>query len=269
VLLHHVLAGEDGPFLVAIPGGPGFDHGHLRPGLDPLADDARLVYVDPRNTGRSPKAPLDEWTLEQNADDVAETCESVGIERAVVFGHSAGGFVALTLALRRPDLVSGVILASTTASFAAEPDDDAAPSLLDRAGPEAAEIARRLFSGDLSPETQMAFALHVAPYYAGPTHPELPAHVFSLSEINGEVAQHFFTTLARSYDVRPRLSEVTVPALVVCGSWDWVIAPSKTRSLASALAAAELLELPDAAHLAFVEEPEAFLPAARSLLARS
>jgi proline iminopeptidase len=269
VELHLVAAGEQGPFVVAIPGGPGFDHGQLRPGLDPLADGARVLYVDPRNTGGSPHAPIETWTLEQTADDVAETCAAAGVGRAVVFGHSAGGFAALVLALRHPGLVAGLILCNTSPVFGAVPDDDPPPSLLERAGPEAAAVAQRVFSGDGSPETGMAFVQQVAPFYSGPTHMDVPPLLFGLSGYNPEVGRHFFGALAQRYDVRPRLGEIAVPALVVCGGWDWVIAPVKGRILAAGLPDAELLELPSAGHFSYAEEPEAFLAAARNLIRRS
>jgi len=86
------------PTIVVVHGGPGFDHGDLRPGLTPLAEEAQLVFVDLRGQGRSASVPLDTVTLERMADDVAALCEVVGIERPIVFGHSAGGFVALHLA---------------------------------------------------------------------------------------------------------------------------------------------------------------------------
>lgn len=260
--LHTVEVGDAGPTLLAIPGGPGFDHAHLRPGLDPLADTARIVYVDPRNTGRSPQPPLDEWTLEQTADDLA----ALELGPVFAFGHSAGGFTALHFALRHPALVRGLILASTSPTFLAIDDPAPPPSLLERAGPEAAEVARRLFGGDASPETLMAFAVQVAPFYAGPPHMDVPPRIFPLSEFNHEVGGHFFGRIAPTYDVRPRLAEIEVPALVVVGGWDWVIAPARGRLIATSLPRAELLDLPDAGHFAFIEEPDVFLPAARKLL---
>ena len=60
-----------GPTLVALHGGPGFDHAYLRPGLDPLAAWAQVVHVDLRGQGRSGRPPLATCTLEQMADDVA------------------------------------------------------------------------------------------------------------------------------------------------------------------------------------------------------
>ena len=68
--LHTETVGAGLP-IVVLPGGPGFSHGYLRPGLDPLADVALIVYVDLRNTGRSEHGPIEECTLEQMADDVA------------------------------------------------------------------------------------------------------------------------------------------------------------------------------------------------------
>src|SRR5262245_53323497 len=69
------------PTVVALHGGPGFDHGYLRPGLSPLASDAQIIYVDLRGQGRSGRPPLETCTLEQMADDVALLCERLGIAR--------------------------------------------------------------------------------------------------------------------------------------------------------------------------------------------
>ena len=87
------------------------------------------------------------------ADDVAALCAALGIERPVVFGHSAGGFVALHLALRHPELPAGLILCHTAPTLAPLPDPHPPPGPAERGGPEAAAAAARLFGGDFSPET--------------------------------------------------------------------------------------------------------------------
>jgi pimeloyl-ACP methyl ester carboxylesterase len=51
----------------------------------------------------------------QLADYVAHAAEVLGIQKAVVVGHSLGGGVALHLALRRPDLVDGLVLLAPAA----------------------------------------------------------------------------------------------------------------------------------------------------------
>jgi proline iminopeptidase len=77
-------------------------------------------------------------------DDVAALCTALGIERPLVLGHSAGGFVALQLALRHPGLPGGLILCHTAPTLAA-PDRDPPAGPAERGGPAAAAAAARLF----------------------------------------------------------------------------------------------------------------------------
>lgn len=136
------------PTLLALHGGPGFDQGYLRPGLRPLANDAQLVFVDLRGQGRSARPPVESCTLEQMADDVAALCHRLGIEHPIVFGHSAGGFVALHLALRHVELPCGLILCDSAPTLAPLPDDAPPAGLVERAGADAVAVAQRLFAGD-------------------------------------------------------------------------------------------------------------------------
>lgn len=76
-------------------------------------------------------------TLEQMADDVRELINTQRIRKPHVFGHAAGGFVALQFALRHPKLVGGTTLSASSDSRA-NPicyGRASAPSLTDRAPP--------------------------------------------------------------------------------------------------------------------------------------
>jgi len=256
------------PTLVVLHGGPGFDQGYLRPGLRPLADDAQLLFVDLRGQGRSGRPPTESCTLEQMADDVAALCRCLGVERPIVFGHSSGGFVALQLALRHPSLPAGLVLCATSPTLQPLPDADPPPALADRAGDEADAVAKRLFGGDFSAATLEAFGEQVAPFYAAPGHMDVPGRLLALSTMNADVARHFFTTLAPRYDLRPRLGEIATPALVLFGRHDWVCSPAAGRCIAEGLAAAELVELPDAGHFPFSETPAPCLEAVREHIFR-
>jgi proline iminopeptidase len=255
------------PTILVVPGGPGFDQGYLRPGLDPLAAWAQLLFVDLRRQGRSGRPPVDTCTLEQMADDLAELCIALGLGSPVVFGHSAGGFVALHLTIRHPEAVGGLILCDTAPTLAPLPDDDPPLGLADRAPAEAVQIAGRLFGGDFSPETFDAFERLVAPYYAGPTHIDVPGQILPLSTLATDVASHFFGALAGSYDLRPHLAEITAPTLVLFGRHDWVCPPAASRTLATTIPAARLVEIESAGHFPFAEEPDSFQTAVREFLA--
>lgn len=257
------------PTLVALHGGPGLDHGYLRPGLGSLRDHAQVVYVDLRGHGRSGRPALESCTLEQMADDVAALCDLLGIEHPVILGHSAGGFVALQLSIRHPELPGGLILCHTSPTFAPLPDDEPdepRPTLASRAGPEVLAAAKRFFGGDTSPDVLKSFVEQVAPFYGGPSHMEVPARLFALSSVTPELMQYFFSKLAAGYDVRPQLGAISVPTLVLFGRHDWVCPPVASRTMARAIPGAKLVELTESGHFGFSEEPGKFQDAVSAFL---
>jgi len=69
----------------------------------------RLIAIDNRGTGRSPKPP-GPYSIEAMADDAAEALEG---RTAHVAGFSMGGYIAQTLALRQPRLVDRLVLVCT------------------------------------------------------------------------------------------------------------------------------------------------------------
>jgi pimeloyl-ACP methyl ester carboxylesterase len=84
-----------------------------------LAQRFRVITTDLWGHGRTPdrEGP---FSLESFASDVAELIERVAGGQASVLGHSIGGAVGLTLALRRPELVNKLIVASAGFDHSAE-----------------------------------------------------------------------------------------------------------------------------------------------------
>lgn len=74
-----------------------------------LATTRRVVMVDMRNHGASPWEPDNSYPA--LAGDLAEAAERLCSGRAVVLGHSMGGKAAMVLALTRPELLAGLIVA--------------------------------------------------------------------------------------------------------------------------------------------------------------
>jgi pimeloyl-ACP methyl ester carboxylesterase len=58
------------------------------------------------------------------------------------------------------------------------------------------------------------------------------------------------------------------PALVVTGGWDWVIAPARSRAVADGIPDSTFVELAEAGHFSFSEEPQQFQAAVREYLGR-
>jgi len=55
------------------------------------------------------------------------------------------------------------------------------------------------------------------------------------------------------WDLRPQISDLGVPALVLCGERDPIVAPEDTAELAITLPSAELVSVPGAAHSVLAE----------------
>src|SRR5271170_4112969 len=86
------------------------DHTYLAPQFEHFAKKGRrVVALDLRGHGASGK-PVERYTMQGFADDVAFVCDHLGLAEAIVIGHSMGGIVALDLASRYPALLSALIM---------------------------------------------------------------------------------------------------------------------------------------------------------------
>jgi pimeloyl-ACP methyl ester carboxylesterase len=104
------------PPLVAIHGGPSWDHSYLLPGLLPVATARYVILVDMRGCGRTSRDLVpDAYQPEFVIDDLARLMEVLGHEQVDLLGFSTGGQVALLFAEAQPDRIRRLILASTTA----------------------------------------------------------------------------------------------------------------------------------------------------------
>ena len=91
--------------------------------LRTLASFSRLILFDRRGTGASdppPPDPLPPW--ESYAEELVAVMDEVGCERAALLAQVDAGPLALFFAGSRPDRTSALILAHTTAKFAATDD---------------------------------------------------------------------------------------------------------------------------------------------------
>lgn len=71
---------------------------------------AESIMYDLRGHGRSQR-PADGYTVDDAVDDLAALLTELGVHRPVhLVGNSYGGVVALRCALRRPDLVAGLVV---------------------------------------------------------------------------------------------------------------------------------------------------------------
>ena len=216
----------------------------FRPQIDALRSRARLVFPDQRGFGASGSGDALVTTMETMAKDMFALLDHLAIARAIVCGCSMGGYVAMAMLRLAPHRVSGLVLLGPNA------DADDAKTKEGRettASKIASEGARVLVEGP----TSMLPKLLAAPEGA---HAEAVRAMIATNGREGlAAAMRGLGAREASHDV---LAAYHGPTLLVAGGRDVPAPPEKARALAKAMRQAELVEIPDAGHLVYLEAAE-------------
>jgi 3-oxoadipate enol-lactonase len=211
-----------------------------------LSSQFRIITIDLRGHGES-DAPLWRYTLEQSADDVCALLDHLRIQRALFVGLSMGGYILFFLYRKYAARVKGLILADTKAQADTEEGKNGRFQLAQIAYRKGASaIADIMISRLLSPATIQ-------------TNPDLVQQVRAMIEgnqISGITGD--LMAMAERPDSVPLLRQITCPTQIIVGELDQATPPSDAKLMAEQISHARLTIIPNAAHLANLEQPEAF-----------
>jgi len=136
----------DAPPLILSPG-LGGSASYWAPNIPALAEHFRVIAYDHRGTGRSDLTLPDVVTVDDFADDMLALMDGLGLGKAHIIGHAAGGVAGLALALKAPDRLDKLIVVNGWAK--ADPHFlrcfEARLALLRHAGVEAFLRAQPIF----------------------------------------------------------------------------------------------------------------------------
>jgi len=217
--------------------------------LPTLGARLRTLALDYRDVGDSDPAP-GPYTIAEVADDVHALARTLEIDRASVVGISMGGFVALELALRHPDLVDRLVLVVTSAG---------GPTHVSTSP----EIMRLLMPGDEEVESGEG-ARRVCAAVAGPgfaeRHPEEIDAFVEIARHRPLTREAYLRQLqaCRAHDVSDRLGAIDAPTLVLHGDSDPLVPVENGRHLAAGIAGARLVVYPGVGHIPEVEIADRF-----------
>jgi proline iminopeptidase len=235
-----------------------------RPWLDPLADEFRLLYVDERGQGRSDRVDPATLTLSVLARDVDQLAEALELERFALLGHSFGAIVATTHAIEVGTAEGYVISGGGDSSAALEADVGAA---LEALGDDGAAIAQS-WEDEKTVQTEAEFValmqVQMPFHFAGAVPPDFGAQTLYAPD----VLRHAANTGYGDFDYPPHLERVSRPTLVIAGEHDRTTTPRAARTLHDGIRDSELVLVPDAGHMSYVEAPDAYLGAVRAFLRR-
>lgn len=237
-----------GPALVLLHAFP-LDHRVWAGTASALAGRARVVVPDLPGFGAAPLPdPHPQCvSMEAMATAVADALDAQGIRPAAVGGVSMGGYVALALAARRPDLVPALVLVDTRARADRPEERETRLRMVDTmlgAGPRAGgHLATLMLPRLLSPRAPEALVAEVRAWIAAAP---LPA-VLAAQRGMAERADHGAT-----------LAAFAGPVFAAGGALDPLVPPEDVEALAGAARDGHALIVPGAGHLPQLEAPEAF-----------
>lgn len=107
IQLNYITAGEGFPLILLH--GNGEDHTYFKHQMGPFSEKFRVIALDTRGHGRSPRGTAP-FTLEQFAEDLKGFLDSREISRCHLLGFSDGANIALLFALKYPEYVEKLIL---------------------------------------------------------------------------------------------------------------------------------------------------------------
>jgi pimeloyl-ACP methyl ester carboxylesterase len=213
-----------------------------------LADRRRVIALDLRNHGASPRAPT--MSYADMAEDVLETLRALGALPGALVGHSMGGKVAMRAALEAPAAVSRLLVA------------DIAPVAYDHAGSNGRLVAA-MTALDLRPgltRTEAAAALATSV-------PDPAVRGFLLQNLLPGAAPSWRLNLPAIAAAMPSLvgwsdpegASYAGPTLFLAGGRSDYLLPDYRPAIRARFPAARFVTLKDAGHWLHADDPDGFV----------
>jgi len=264
VRLHYIEQGQGDPVIVFHGNGAMIQDFVLSGLVDALASRYRVIVFDRPGYGHSER-PRRLWTARSYATLFSRALRSLGVERAVVVGHSWGTLVALALALEDASLIRGLVLVSGYYYPTARADV-------------------LLFSPPAIPVVGDVMRYTISPLIVRMILPKLVRHIFSPVAVPARFRRWFPMDLAlrpsqlraaaedtalmipSAVSMTGRYQDITMPVVIVAGSQDRVVNPERQSGrLHRALPQSEFVLLPGLGHMVHYSAPRTIADAVESL----
>ncbi|MGH2522026.1 MAG: alpha/beta fold hydrolase [Anaerolineales bacterium] len=227
--------------------------GLWQPTMEALSQQHRCYALDFWGFGESGKK-RDSYAVGDFMELVRQFMDALGIESAPLVGHSMGGTASLGTTLRYPERVTKVcvigspIVGSSLSPFLQLAGVRWIGSLV-RNSPSALKLGVRLSSPLITRNPKTWYPMVAR-------------------DISRTTVESFFSSVGslRRTDLRPRLSEVRVPALGIYGMRDVIVHPKQYEQLQAGVKHARIEILPRSGHFPMLDEPERYLDIIKSFL---
>jgi len=222
--------------IVLIHGYP-LDHTIWQPIIPILEKDAHLILPDLRGHGSSP-TPEGTYSVENMADDISGLLDFLRVRKAILVGHSLGGYVALAFANKYPQKLKGLgLVASKTNADNASQKEARLKAIADIQVNGIAPVA-----------DTMSAKLVVNPNLM----PELHKLIMKMDPAGAIGALY---AMAERDDSSKVVANLKIPIMVVAGVADVLIPIETSRQMTNLSSTSTYMELEGVGHMPMLEAP--------------
>ncbi len=206
-----------------------------------LSTDHRVVTYDHRGQGRSAPAPRERLDMDTLTEDAAALIEALDLAPCTYVGNSMGGFVALRLAARRPDLVASVVVAGSSADV--EGSKAEFEPLVEALGEHGVgpvlDVVTHIMLGDhtMAERTELTAAARER-----------------LAQLGPQIADAAWQVVQRTA-ILDELGDCKVPILVIAGAEDHAYPLPKSEQIVAVAPHARLEVIDRVGHSVMLEDP--------------
>lgn len=220
--------------------------------MDLLTRKYRVLRYDQRGHGHS-DAPAVPYSFDLLVDDVIALMDHYGIDKTDFIGLSMGGMTGMGLALSHPNRFGCMILADARSVAT-----DAYRAMWDQ------RIATIKNSG-IEPVAEASLGLWFTDEWraANPEATEAARAMIAATHPQGYIAS---CHALRELDYLKDLGSVAIPVLYLCGGNDKGAPPAEMQEMARVTPGSRYVEIPNAGHLANLNQPETFNAAVAEFL---
>ena len=205
----------------------------------------RFIAIDAPGYGETPLP--EEPGFGPHSSGVIQSMDSLGIETAIICGHSLGGMTAQEIYAAAPDRVDGLILSATSPAFGRPDGDFQKQFLASRMKPFDDGMTMLEFANNFVPKLLGSSATDRAIAEVKQVLKTVPIPTYKLA----------MQTITQ-FDQRANLPNISVPVLLIAGAEDTNSPASMMAKMASKINGSNYVELEGTGHLAPVENPDGF-----------
>lgn len=213
-----------------------------------LARSYRVIRIDLLGHGRSAKPAGGGYAIPQHAHRLGQVLDRLGVQHAVLVGHSTGGYVATALAEQRGDLVTALALIDTGPRMDAFISDGPVGKIIDV--PVLGQFLWRLRTDSI---IRRGLSTAYAPGFKIPQ--QLVADTRAMTYHALTATSHASDDYLRQRPIPDRLMALGKPLLVIFGEQDQRWRSSSAASYRTVTGARVEL-LPGVGHSPMLEDPQ-------------